>query len=144
MLTVIFGSLPGPFMMFSGGEQGIEDLLPLLAMLKDRREWRDGEVTWWTSDEVPDAVFGLTRSLGGQSTTVLANFADASVTVPIPCVTLSTLPKPTVLFSVPGETASSGAMGASDGSDDRMFADDRLLLGPFSAAALSHGKAHER
>ena len=150
LLTVIFGSLPGPFMMFSGGEQGIEDLLPLLAMLKDRREWRDGAVSWWTSEEVPDAVFGLTRSLGGESTTVLANFADAPVTVPIPRSTPSTLPKPTVLFSVPGERASSGAMGASDGSDgsdgsdDRMFTDDRLLLGPFSAAAFSHSKAHER
>ena len=35
-LPVIFGSLPGPFMMFTVGEQGIEDLLPLLRVLVQR------------------------------------------------------------------------------------------------------------
>ena len=74
LLTVIFGSLPGPFMMFTGGERGIEDLLPLLRALKDRPEWRGGAMSWWTGEEVPDAVFGLTRSLGGESTTVLVQF----------------------------------------------------------------------
>ncbi len=135
LLTFIFGSLPGPFMMFTGGEQGIGDLLPLLATLKDRREWSGGAVSWWTSDELPDAVFGLTRSIGGESTTVLANFSDAPVTVPIPRIASLMQTSPTVLFTMHGNVA---ALSTS-ASADRMFADDRLLLGPFSAVAFSDG-----
>ncbi len=37
VLTVMFGGLPGPMMMFSGGEIGIEDVLPELAAVKPRR-----------------------------------------------------------------------------------------------------------
>jgi glycosidase len=133
LLTAIFGSLPGPFMMFTGGEQGIEDLLPLLAQLKNRSEWRSGEVLWWTSEDVPDAVFGLTRSLGGESTTMLANFSDAQVTIPAP----RAAPSPRVLFTVQvGEP--SGGLG---GPADRIFTDNRILLGPFSAVAFSSGLA---
>lgn len=115
------------------------DLLPLLAAIKDRRECRNGAVSWWTSDEVPDAVFGLTRSLGGERTTVLANFADAPVTVSIPRLTPLTLSSPTVLYTVQGDAASSVA----GGSADRMFTDDRIRLGPFSAVAFSGGLTHE-
>ena len=111
LLTVIFGSLPGPFMMFTGGEQGIEDLLPLLRALKDRPEWRGGAVSWWTDDEVPDAVFGLTRSLGGESTTVLANFAGVPVTVAIPQFILKRSSQ-RVLFTAHGDAAPSAATGA--------------------------------
>ena len=143
LLTVMFASLPGPFMMFTGGEQGIEDLLPLLATLKERPEWRDGAVSWWIGDEVPDAVFGLTRSLGAERTTVLVNFADAPVTVAIPRYLPATVTSPTVLYSVQGDTSSSGETGASGGTIDRLFVEDRILLGPFSAVAFSGGFAHE-
>lgn len=139
LLTVIFGSLPGPFMMFTGGELGIEDLLPLLAKLKDRREWCSGATSWWIGDEVPDSVFGLTRSNGGDSTTVLANFGEAPVTVSIPRFASSTHSSPTVLYSMQGDSTSSATPGASGGSADRMFFDDRILLRPFSAIAFSDG-----
>ena len=143
LLTVIFGSLPGPFMMFTGGEQGIEDLLPLVATLKDRHEWRGGAVSWWIGDEVPDAVFGLTRSYGEESTTVVVNFADSPVTVPIPRFTPLALSSPTLLFTVHGGSAwsveASATTGASGGSAERIFADDQLFLEPFSAVAFSVG-----
>jgi glycosidase len=130
MLTVIFGSLPGPFMMFTGGEQGIDDLLPLLAILKSRREWRGGAVSWWTSDEVPDSVFGLTRSLGEESTTVLVNYSGDPVTIS----TLGRIPSigstQTVLFAVAGDAATVG-------STDLVRSDDRIVLAPFSAVAYS-------
>ena len=136
LLTVIFGSLPGPFMMFSGGEAGIEDLLPLLARLKDRGEWSGGAQYWWTSDEVPDAVFGLTRSLGRESTTVLVNFADAPVTVAIPPSTPLRRWSPTVLCAVQGDVSAVGTV-------DCMFSDGGILLGPFSAVAFSNSSAPE-
>ncbi len=135
LLTVIFGSLPGPFMMFTGGELGIEDLLPLLSALKDRPEWRGGAVSWWTGDEVPDAVFGLTRSLGGESSTVLANFDSVPVTVAIPQF-MYTRSSRKVLFTAHGDAAPNVATGAST-SIDTSFADQRISLGPFSAVAFS-------
>jgi glycosidase len=79
LLTVIFGSLPGPMMMFSGGEIGIEDLLPQLAKLKAGAVWQHGEVTWWCSADTPDSVFGLTRTLGNSSVSLVANIGDEPV-----------------------------------------------------------------
>ncbi len=72
----IFGSLPGPMMMFSGGEIGIEDLLPQLAKLKAGPVWQHGEVSWWCSDDTPKNVFGLTRTLGNASVSLVANIGD--------------------------------------------------------------------
>ena len=79
LLTVIFGSLPGPMMMFSGGEIGIEDLLPQLAKLKAGPVWQHGEVSWWCSDDTPANVFGLTRTLGTASVSLVANIGDEPV-----------------------------------------------------------------
>jgi glycosidase len=76
LLTVIFGGLPGPMMMFSGGEIGIEDLLPQLAKLKAGPVWQHGEVSWWCSADTPESVFGLTRTLGTASISLVANIGD--------------------------------------------------------------------
>ena len=139
LLTVMFGSLPGPFMMFTGGEQGIEDLLPALAKLKVRREWTCGAVSWWLNDEVPDSVFGLTRSLGGVSTTVLANFSDAPV-----AVGGAILANATVLFAVEGDPASDQSPDPpSLGSIERAFVNDGILLGPYRALIFTDGVLHE-
>ena len=116
-------------MMFTGGEQGIEDILPLLAMLKARREWTGGTVSWWIGDEVPDSVFGLTRSLGRTSTTVLANFSNTPVAVP-----LLMLGHPAILFAVEG---------GPGGSDDPLITSDEILLSPYRALVLSVGIANE-
>ncbi len=136
LLTVIFGSLPGPFMMFTGGEHGIEDILPLLATLKRRPEWQDGEVTWWIDDALSDSVFGLSRSLRGQRTTMLVNLDSSPVTVSPPGVTAGTMSAPTLLFTVPGDPTSSAFRTPSE-SADHMFAEDGILLGPLNAIAFS-------
>jgi hypothetical protein len=73
LLTLIFASLPGPFMMFVGGEKGIEDILPNLARLKRERIWQQGRATWWCGEATPADLFGLTHTIGGKSLTVLAN-----------------------------------------------------------------------
>ncbi len=83
LLTLVFGSLPGPFMMFSGGEVGIEDLLPRLSALKATAEFRDGTVSWWTGDDVAESVFGLTRASDDGAISVLANFSNEVVDVPL-------------------------------------------------------------
>lgn len=137
LLTVIFGSLPGPFMMFSGGEQGIEDLLPVLAMLKSRSEWTHGTVTWWIDDEVPESVFGLTRSHSGIDTTVLANFGEVTVTVSHLESAAAIRSTPTLLYSVNGDTSSSAATNASTGTVDTVVTGNRILLRPFQAVAFS-------
>ncbi len=79
LLTVIFGSLPGPMMMFSGGEVGIEDLLPQLAKLKIGDVWQRGEVSWWCSPDTPESVFGITRSVGNESVSLVANVGNEPV-----------------------------------------------------------------
>jgi len=84
LLTLIFASLPGPFMMFSGGEIGIEKLLPELARVKKSTIWVTGEISWLTEDEFPDGIFGITRSLGDQRVISLANFTNSQLKVNLP------------------------------------------------------------
>jgi glycosidase len=81
LLTLIFGSLPGPFMMFSGGEIGIEQLLPKLATVKRSKIWLTGEITWWTSESVPDGIFAISRKLDDQVSATLVNFTDKELSL---------------------------------------------------------------
>ena len=82
LLTCIFGALPGPFMMFVGGEVGIEHLLPKVAELKASEPYRNGTTLWWDSDSTPDAIFGVTYQHKSGSKTVLVNTSDQRVDVP--------------------------------------------------------------
>jgi len=81
LLTLIFAALPGPFMMFVGGEQGIEDILPNLAGLKRESIWQKGKAKWWSEQETPVDLFGLTRTLGAESFTVLVNMGEAEIKI---------------------------------------------------------------
>jgi glycosidase len=81
LLTLIFATLPGPFMMFIGGEKGIEELLPNLAKLKKERVWKKGSLKWWCDEKTPADLFGLTRTLGKESLTVLVNMGSTEITV---------------------------------------------------------------
>ena len=121
LLTAIFGSLPGPFMMFTGGEDGIEDLLPLLAILKNRPAWRDGSTTWWSG--VDESIFGLTRSLHGQSLSFVANYADSTTRVAIP----DCPPREQVVLAV---------------GDHPVFEGGVALFAPYSAIAYVHGDSY--
>jgi glycosidase len=76
LLTLIFGSLPGPFMMFSGGEIGIEQLLPKLAAVKRSKIWLMGEINWWTASTHPDGLFAISRKFDGKVSTSFVNFTD--------------------------------------------------------------------
>lgn len=90
LLTVAFGLLPGPYMMFSGGEVGIEDLLPRIADLKQDPTWRDGSLHWHTEDEFPAALFGMTRALAGEHMTLVVNLADRPEQAPFVISTAQT------------------------------------------------------
>ncbi len=79
LLTVMFGGLPGPMMMFSGGEVGIEDLLPALATVKRGDVWRHGRVSWWCGDDTPESVFGITRTLGSSAVSLVSNVGAEQV-----------------------------------------------------------------
>ena len=76
LLTLIFGSLPGPFMMFTGGEIGIEQLLPKLAHTKRSKIWLTGEITWWTNADVPDGLFAISRKLDNRVSASIVNFSE--------------------------------------------------------------------
>ena len=81
LLTLIFATLPGPFMMFVGGEKGIEDILPNLAKLKSEEIWQKGSPRWWCEENTPADLFGLTRTLGKKALTVLVNVGPDEITV---------------------------------------------------------------
>jgi glycosidase len=81
LLTLIFGSLPGPFMMFSGGEIGIEQLLPKLAQVKRSKIWLTGEIKWWTEGIYPDGLFAISRQQDGKISASLVNFTDKELIV---------------------------------------------------------------
>ena len=81
LLTLICGSLPGPFMMFSGGEIGIEQLLPKLAKVKRSKIWLTGEINWWTTATDPDGLFAISRKLDKEVSASLVNFTDKELVV---------------------------------------------------------------
>jgi hypothetical protein len=85
LLTAIFASLPGPFMMFIGGEEGIEELLPKLSKLKESRAYQHGEVHWWVEESVDQDLFGISYfdSNGGISVLVNTSPNEISGTLPI-------------------------------------------------------------
>lgn len=76
LLTSIFGLLPGPFMMFIGGEKGIEDLLPKIAEIKGSSVWNLGTPHWWLSSYTPEDVFGLTHHNLKKAITLLVNVSE--------------------------------------------------------------------
>lgn len=77
LLTIIFGLLPGPFMMFIGGEDGIEDLLPIISGIKKSHPWALGSAHWWCSSTTPADIFGLTHYFNEEAITVLVNASDS-------------------------------------------------------------------
>ena len=79
LLTCIFGSLPGPFMMFIGGEEGIEPILPRIAAFKQESAYRFGKVTWGLGDDVPDQIFAITYSHQGEEISMMVNTSDKPV-----------------------------------------------------------------
>jgi glycosidase len=81
LLTLLFGALPGPFMMFCGGEIGIEQLLPQLAKVKKSKAWLEGEITWSISDQFPKDVFGITRTYGEEALFTVINFSDSEISI---------------------------------------------------------------
>jgi len=84
LLCLIYMSLPGPYMMFVGGEIGIEDVLTRFNSLKrSTPEWADLDVVWLNGDDVPADVFAVLRSDGHQEIVTLVNVGNepASITV---------------------------------------------------------------
>jgi hypothetical protein len=119
VLTLIFATLPGPFMMFVGGEKGIEDLLPNIAKLKAEEIWREGEVKWWCDEPTPSSLFGLTHFLGATGLTVLVN-AGAETIKFKPEVALGSI---TSIFTI-GEPSKLG---------------DEIVIPGLSGIVFSHG-----
>ena len=81
LLTLVFATLPGPFMMFSGGEIGIESLLPKISSTK--LQFLNGEdgISWWTQDWIPDDVFVQSRTIEGKNIIVAANFSNQNLII---------------------------------------------------------------
>jgi hypothetical protein len=68
-------------MMFSGGEIGIEQLLPKLASVKRSKIWLTGEISWWSSSNYPDGLFAISRKLDGKLSISLVNFTDKELLI---------------------------------------------------------------
>jgi len=76
LLTLVFATLPGPFMMFSGGEIGIEELLPKISKTKQLLLNGEDGISRWTEEWIPNDVFLQSRSTEGKLVIVAANFSD--------------------------------------------------------------------
>jgi glycosidase len=79
LLTVMFMSMPGPYMMFVGGEEGIEDVLRGINTLKrETPDWAAGEVVWLTDSSMPESVFGILRRSKDNEIVTLVNLGEAT------------------------------------------------------------------
>ncbi|HEV2529817.1 MAG TPA: alpha-amylase family glycosyl hydrolase [Thermomicrobiales bacterium] len=86
-LMATWGLSGGAYMMFVGGEQGIEDDLRRMLTLKHHLpELRVGTSDWSSVSSGDRRVYAVERSHGGHRTVVLVNFANEAVrtTVGIP------------------------------------------------------------
>jgi glycosidase len=85
LLSLIFLSLPGPYMMFTGGELGIEDVLSRFNALKrSTPEWAGLEVAWLNDDSVPNGVFAVARRDRRQEIVTLVNLSDRAESIDVP------------------------------------------------------------
>jgi hypothetical protein len=84
LLTLVFATLPGPFMMFSGGEIGIEELLPKISKTKQLLLNGEDGISWWTEEWIPNDVFLQSRSTEGKLVIVAANFSDQNQVIKDP------------------------------------------------------------
>jgi len=92
LLTAIFAALPGPFMMFIGGEEGIEELLPKLSKLKEGQAYQYGEVHWWVEESVNQDLFGISYFNSSEGISILVNTSPSQIS--------GTLPNNTRVFEV--------------------------------------------
>jgi hypothetical protein len=118
VLTCIFGALPGPFMMFVGGEEGIEELLPKIAALKASAQYRHGQTQWWDSPETPEEIFAVSYRDKGEGRSVVVNTSEVKISLSLPqWLKLEKLEELVGNVSFQGE---------------------KLLLEPLSGAIISH------
>lgn len=103
LLALTFGMLPGPYMMFVGGEIGIEDLLSAMASLKDRAQSFES-IRFETGEQVPEDVFWLVRKGDAESFSVLVNYGHDHAVVSAPHGTTE------VLLSEAGIMSSEGGV----------------------------------
>jgi hypothetical protein len=79
LLTVMFMSMPGPYMMFVGGEEGIDDVLRGVNTLKQQTpDWATREVVWLTESSIPESVFGILRRSKNNEVVTLVNLGEAT------------------------------------------------------------------
>jgi hypothetical protein len=79
LLTVMFMSMPGPYMMFVGGEEGIDDVLRGVNTLKrETPDWAAREVVWLTDASMPESVFGILRRSKDHEVVILVNLGEAT------------------------------------------------------------------
>jgi glycosidase len=79
LLTVMFMSMPGPYMMFVGGEEGIDDILRGVNTLKQQTpDWASREVIWLTESSIPESVFGMLRRSNDNDVVILVNLGEAT------------------------------------------------------------------
>jgi len=79
LLTVMFMSMPGPYMMFVGGEEGIDDVLRELNTLKRQTpDWATCAVVWLTGAGIPESVFGILRRSKEHEIVTLVNLGEAT------------------------------------------------------------------
>lgn len=84
LLSLIFLSLPGPYMMFIGGEKGIEPVLGSFNVVKRRTpNWAELPVTWLTDDSVPEDVFAIVRGDDRHEVVTLVNLGAKSESIDV-------------------------------------------------------------
>ncbi len=104
LLTLIFMSLPGPYMMFIGGEAGIETILENVNALKtSTQDWATLKIQWLTGNEVPESIFGMIRSNSSLEIITLVNVSDASETVTITLRHLDSTPSIRIAIGEPAK-----------------------------------------
>jgi glycosidase len=79
LLTVMFMAMPGPYMLFVGGEEGVDDVLRAVNTLKRQTPgWAEGEIVWLTGAGVPESVFGILRRSRDNEVVLLVNLGEAA------------------------------------------------------------------
>jgi hypothetical protein len=104
--------------MFSGGEIGIEELLPRISKAKELLLNGEDGISWWTEDWIPNDVFLQSRKTDGKVVIVAANFSEQVQVIKDPRI---------------GKKAS---VLVQSGDEHQLF-EGNLSLSPYSGVILS-------
>lgn len=128
-VVTLAACLDGPFMLYAGGESGLDDHLERLLSVQLRfDELRRGDCTYWPERVEHCAVFTALRTLGNRRTLVAVNLSDTHVEATVDVSDVADGGRQTVFDPLNGELVSDSLPDTGELAVEFVPFEPRLLV----------------